>query len=560
MENNAIQARNWQSRLRKLLPWLWLAAAYLAAVVFSAVYSRGYVDSDMASEMVLADLLNQEGGLLSTNFYYSTELQVLSPPLFFRLGLMLFPQDWSAARAFGQAIMLALIAVSCLYFSYGAGAKRSAPWVAGTILLPFGFWQMHMVTFGGFYPCYIILELLIAGLALRLARDEAAPLWHVVLRVILLGGACFAISLNGPRMLMNLNLPLAAAAAVMLMVRIHMEPQALTQLRRPEWKLTLAAVAATVASMAGYLVNSRFLAASHNFVSFSDRYWSDLKLSSLMETLSYFLAMFGYQGEEWRGSRPGLFTLGGILCLCGLALAAAVMVSAILLLFRWKRLTFGQQAITALFWGVLVVDSLIFSFTAGSTGSSSINYWVPAVPFAFAVVEAAWATTDFHLPLGRWGAAALACLCLLGASTATVQQYLDDPLRAQPAMQNVSQWLTDNGYTEGYASFWNSNVLTELSSGQIECWTVTDVRTMNFYGWLQKTSHETQPPQGKTFVLIGPMDGIADITTLPYLAADESNIVYRDDAGFIILSFESAEEIYAARDAAWAAAEAQAGA
>ena len=547
---------------KQLLPWLWLAAAYLAAVAFCVVYGRAYLDSDMASEMVLADLLNQEGGLLSMNWYYSTEIRVVYQQLVFRLGLLLFPENWPAARVFGQAIMLALMAAGYLYFSYGAGAKRSAPWGAGAILLPFGFWQMFLVTFGGSYLPHIIFALFSAGLVLRLAQP--APLWRTGLRLLVLAGIAGVSGLNGVRLLMNLYLPLAVATVVLLVVRVHTEPQALTQLRRPEWRMTLAAFAAAAVSAVGYLLNIKVLAPTHHFTSFEDRYWTDLSLNELLNTWSGFLSLFGYQSDNAVASRntnqtlPQLFSLRGILCLCGLAMAFAVIAAAVTLLRRWKRLTFGQQVVTALFFSILVVDGMIFALTSGSHGDNC-SYWVPVLPFAIALLEAAWATADFHLPATRWCAAVLASLCLLGSSTATVRQYLAEPLRGNPTIQTVCQWLLDNGYTEGYASFWDSNVLTELSSGEIECWTVATVQNMSIYPWLQKTSHTAQPPQGQVFVLIGPDDKVADLSTLPYVAEDGSNIAYRDDAGFTILIFDSADEIYTALDEAWAAeAEAQA--
>ena len=37
----------------------------MSVLVFHA---RSYIDSDMASEMILADLLNQEGSIVSTNW------------------------------------------------------------------------------------------------------------------------------------------------------------------------------------------------------------------------------------------------------------------------------------------------------------------------------------------------------------------------------------------------------------------------------------------------------------------------------------------------------------
>ncbi|MCI7193052.1 hypothetical protein MR547_07285, partial [bacterium] len=75
-------------RLWETLPWIWLVAAWLGAVAFTALWGRTCLDSDMASEMVLASQLNREGGILSTNWYYSTELRVFCEQLLFKVGLM----------------------------------------------------------------------------------------------------------------------------------------------------------------------------------------------------------------------------------------------------------------------------------------------------------------------------------------------------------------------------------------------------------------------------------------------------------------------------------------
>ena len=122
--------------------WVWLAAAWLAGLALVWRFGRALLDSDMASEMVLADLLNKEGGVLSQNWYYSTELRVICQQLLFKLGLLVFPGSWHAARLLAQGLLSALLAASYLFFARGAGLWKSAPWAAGALLCPFGFWQL----------------------------------------------------------------------------------------------------------------------------------------------------------------------------------------------------------------------------------------------------------------------------------------------------------------------------------------------------------------------------------------------------------------------------------
>ena len=151
-----------------VVPWLWLFGAWLFGVIFMVVYGRSLLDSDMASEMVLVAQLNKEGGVLSTAWYYSTELRVFCEQLLFKLGLAVFPQNWHAARTLAQAILSALVAVSGLYFLYGASLRKSAPWLVGALLCPFGFWQMFHCVFGGFYYVHMIFVMLSMGLVLRI--------------------------------------------------------------------------------------------------------------------------------------------------------------------------------------------------------------------------------------------------------------------------------------------------------------------------------------------------------------------------------------------------------
>ena len=46
-------------RLWQALPWLWMAAAYLFDLWYQLVPGKWIVDSDLASEMILSDLLNK---------------------------------------------------------------------------------------------------------------------------------------------------------------------------------------------------------------------------------------------------------------------------------------------------------------------------------------------------------------------------------------------------------------------------------------------------------------------------------------------------------------------
>ena len=65
--------------------------------------------------------------------------------------------------------------------------------------------------------------------------------------------------------------------------------------------------------------------------------------------------------------------------------------------------------------------------------------------------------------------------------------------------------LVTEGYTQGVATFWNSNVMTELSGGALEMWTIQNLNggEARIFRWLQQTDHDTRRPEGKVFLIAG---------------------------------------------------------
>lgn len=520
-----------------VVPWLWLFGAWLFGVIFMVVYGRSRLDSDMASEMVLAAQLNKEGGVLSTAWYYSTELRVFCEQILFKLGLAVFPQNWHAARTLAQAILSALVAVSGLYFLYGASLRKSAPWLVGALLCPFGFWQMFHCVFGGFYYVHMIFVMLSMGLVLRIttAMDSAR---RTAVRAVLLAGLAFAAGLNGIRILMNLYVPLAAAALVLLGWRWNQAP--LERPRTvPQVRFAAAAWGAAVVSLAGYVVNAKVLAANHTFSDQGQRSWTALSFEYLTRVWADFLTLFGYPGDSGTlsfGDPIPLFSLQGLLGALGLVIAGVLIASVVHLLMRRRELSFVRMAVLTVFLSCLLVDSIAFAFMNEMIGING-SYWLPVVPLAFAVLGIEGETFPLRRGLPRRGLAVAFAVAFLGVSISTTLRFVEVPPRGEPHLETICDWLVDNGYTQGYATFWFANVMTELSDGTLEMWDVTDLSRMDLHGWLQTKSH-INPPEGEVFLIADPS---VRVDELPY--RDLVDVVYEDDHGFHILTAPEAQPL-----------------
>lgn len=505
-------------RFFRWLPWIWLVTAYCVTMGVLCLHGRAYIDSDMASEMILADILNKEGGVLSTNWWYSTELRVLYLQFFYRLGLLVFPQNWYAAHMFGQALCVLVMILSYLYVGHGLRLKNCGAWGAAVLACPFGMWYLWHGWLSGAYLPHIIYVLLSFGAILHLLNSEGKG--RRALQWMLLLGACLLSGMNSPKGIMAFYFPLVLVGGCLVVGQWHLDPQ-----KRPDQELKMLGifvVAALVTSI-GYGLCSVVLADTHSFANFNTRMWSTLDIGALLSKLGDFFTLFGYPVDSSVGGEAPLFSLLGVLGAVGLINAAAILISLCRLLLHWRELSSIQRIAPLLLMLSCLVQGGIFAWT-GQLYESSPYQWLTVVPLVFPILQLEVETEHFHVPGARRAAILACCFCFVATSISSTVQFFTNGYRVNPHLEEVCDWLTDNGYTQGYATFWNGNVLTEWSDGQIEMWVVSDFNSMEVSHWLQKTSH-ANPPEGPVFLLttldeLGNM-GLSDLYWW-------SNVVYED--------------------------------
>lgn len=99
--------------------------------------------------------------------------------------------------------------------------------------------------------------------------------------------------------------------------------------------------------------------------------------------------------------------------------------------------------------------------------------------------------------------------CIGGVFVGSVGSYVKCyGLDFTSELKEIVNFLDKNDYKNGYATFWNANVLTELSNGSIEVWDWSNVESRDIesvnqtYHWAQKKSHDNEHPEGKVFWLV----------------------------------------------------------
>ncbi|MDY5100617.1 MAG: hypothetical protein SPE74_04335 [Oscillospiraceae bacterium] len=88
---------------RTFLAWLLAALAALALLLgYSHLYGDSWLSSDDSSEMILSRILAGEGGILTENWHYSTELRVLNTQLVWSAPRCGVAAALPLARSFGR--------------------------------------------------------------------------------------------------------------------------------------------------------------------------------------------------------------------------------------------------------------------------------------------------------------------------------------------------------------------------------------------------------------------------------------------------------------------------
>lgn len=510
-----------------LLPLLWLAAGYIYDIWYHIVPGKWILDADLASEMVLANKLNQEHSILSTDWFYSTELRVFHSQWFYRLGLLLFPDNWHRARIVSVALMLILFAAIFIWFSSKVGLGKYGIWCAAFMMWPFGSWYLVYGIFGTYYIIYMFFSLAVLAILLKLSSgssgSRAGKDWIRQLLLCVAGALLsFASGLNGIKQLMVFFVPLLAALVLFVYFEvIERRISSVGEIRTVcgrELGMLVSGLLFTACNTVGYLINSSVLCKIYAFKEYGDIAWAVEPINDLHDVWFDFLKLYGFQREG------KLISFQGIASALGLMLGAAVLVSIIRLCMRYKTLGGGVKVTLLITVSTLLINGLIYCL-------ADIDYkqyhWLPLLPFGVVLLVAEIKTERFEMKHIRETFLVLIMTCVTVCSLSTVKRELQSPLMPiRYGYNEIADWLVEHELTQGYSTFWSAAVLREMSSGAIETWTIYNGSMV--YEWLQEKDHVTREPERPCFFLFDNRLG-GDKGWYTLLNDGSGELVYQDE-------------------------------
>lgn len=453
---------------QKVLFGILLMAEIALMVYMTWQYGAQWLDSDDSAELILA---SREGGILSKNWYYSTELRVLNTQLVMAPLFCLF-SDWRVVRTVGTGILLVILLLSFFFLCRSLKLGKKLIFFVPLIVWPFSREYIQFVLYGLFYIPHLVIIFLTLALCLY-NSPRLNSLRNFVLVLI-----SFIAGLGGIRLVVVCYLPLLAATLTSLFPCIRSN-NLITK------SFLFRSLFAAAAAVAGFFVNCKILVQSYSFVNMVPGHLGLPNWEKLLPIIKSVPRMMG------------AITPNRSIIIIFLVLLLCLVIALMLLRFfkHWRSLHQETQVLLLYF---------LFSFTITvvapvvSTQSWSNRYMLlPGI--GFIVILAAY--IDHFESTGS--IRKILCIFILAAELCSgINQYYCFASTKQLPEKNLAfSYILNSGLRFGFGDWDTSDVLTELSNGRIHICKIGNFKHMDAWYWLMEKDFQKYA-QGKPVFLI----------------------------------------------------------
>ena len=505
------------SRLHTVLPKLLFLCSVIISI-FTTYYATGhFLDSDASSELVLTRHLLDSGKLLSSDWFYATELRFMHVQWIY-MPLMLLLDDWQMVRYVGALIMHALYIISFACLVHAAGkSKRFFFYGAALLLLPVSVNYGRIVLYHNHYLPNIALSFFLLALTLHFAGAVDWRCKKTWIRLFFLAVLSFAGGINSVRQLMITHAPLLLLAVLLCWIEdANGENRKASLLRSSNLNFLFCVLFSTFFSLAG-LMAQNFLCNKLGLqiaVQSENNVLSFIGFEHIKDILYGYFHQFGYRKDVTMLSVSGILSLGGIFAGC-----YWMVISIKRLLQSNSQQDKRWVLFSGFFAAHVTVMLLLFLVTSSPNGYHYPLYLSLCFPWAVPLILSHWEElpAEVHPLHFRKLLAAVSVLILLlsGAINHSYFQGSDsfpqtyEGLSVQNKdkradMEEVVAFLMEQGYDKGYASYWNCNIVTEMTSGSIPMVLIRDQNSspnLSYRTWLTALWFQEMPCE-KPFLLL----------------------------------------------------------
>ena len=526
-----------KKRIRPDVLFLVLCAAI--SVVLTFYTTENCIDADASSELVLSNYLAQTGGILTEDWGYSTELRVVNTQLVYAPLFHIF-SDWHMVRFVGALILQAILVGSFFIFGKCIGLSRKVLCISGGLfLLPVSVCYGRIVLYNCYYVPHIAISLILVGLTFAKCEGKSRR-WHIFRTVSLLA-LSFLGGLGGIRQAMMTHAPILLAVFVYYMLDDFVCKRKDAKYAGKRLTYLLNALGGCGFFAAGYRINTEILAKTYVFSDYSENTVGIMDVGYIKDIAYGFMHHFGFRNEV------KLISLLGVLSVLGVLLAIVSIIVAAVGVKKYKEHgDIGKALPSVFFLSYLAVMLLVF-FVLGSY-YYYILYFTPVVIWFIPVFVQSFCEAPADVPIINMRRAlpvAIAAIIFLNGTvngiyfldhTKFEQKYEGLVFQDRTITQKLApvvEFLVDNGYERGYATFWNGNIITEMSDGAVKIVNVhyfSDTGAIQFNPWLcLKVNRDLEGT--KDFLLLEAADGNSfasknDLTGCKLVYQDAAYLIY----------------------------------
>ncbi len=440
-----------KKRWKELIFAVWLISSMVAMGYIFLKNGYNLVNSDDSAELILARLLSEGNGILSRGWMYSTELRVVNTQLI-RALLFRITDNWMSVRIVSSLVLDLWLLISYGFFIIQLTGERKWFWyTAPFLLVPFSGEAFYVYGAMAYYIPHLALSFQILGLCIGLWKDNRSKL----LKYLLLAAVSLLAALGGIRQLLITTVPLILA--LFFLVLRHSE---LLEKKKEFCTPCLAIGWSAFWSFTGYLVNAKLLTKIYHFKAYDELHLNQPTMERLQVILRGILNVFGYT----EGDVPDTLLMSEKGILLVLSLGFLVWMGLLLLLI-WKNRNSLSLVSEFVYWFSIwgfLLCFLLFLFTdVEVTARYYLLYIMMFVPLLAVFYRETGLSTEVKKLL--YGMAVIAVVIL---SFGVYRNELRKTANEERAV--LKEYLVEHGYTYGYATFWNADVMTELSGGRIE--------------------------------------------------------------------------------------------
>ena len=500
-----------------LIPQGLFLLSILLSVVTTYYVTGHYIDSDASSELVLAKHLAETGQILSQDWYYSTELRVLNTQLVYAPLFLIF-EDWHMVRFVGALILQGIMILSYYFLLHEAGVSRRFFYLsASLLLLPVSVAYGRIVLYHCFYIPHIALSFFLVGLTLGFAQKISWRSWKPWLRLFLLLLFSFIGGLGGIRQLMITHAPLVLCIfTICFLEDLHSPDQQSSTFLSPNRRFLIAtSLFSTLFSFIGGKVNSDILSKYYSFQNQSNKTLNLLEAEQIDDILYGFLHQFGYR------EHISMLSAIGILSLAGLFVAGyCIYVSIHNLKHADKSNNICTSVLRIFFFFYAIIMIVVFVLITDPKDpylhplylTFCISWASPMLILHLEDVPKQMHFLNVKKLFPLFAAIILvvngfANVAYFGGCKTFEQPYeglsFKEPDKVN-SMLSVASYLQENQYSIGHATFWNANVLTEMTDGDVHMIHVSfdaDSGNIWYRNWLT-SQYLREEDNSKPFVLM----------------------------------------------------------